>query len=82
MEEPAARLLVYEPRRRGHEVSACRALREGARSDQAGVCRWTGTGATTAADKVPGARRPAGAPSKEPDAAATIDHVRVLDGAV
>ncbi|WP_269853445.1 RpiB/LacA/LacB family sugar-phosphate isomerase [Streptomyces sp. RPT161] len=79
MDEPVARVLVYELRRRGHEVSAYGALRgddrEGAgrpdwawsataaarevaagRADQAVVCCWTGTGASMAANKVPGAR--------------------------
>jgi ribose 5-phosphate isomerase B len=139
-DEPVARFLVYELRRRGHEVSAYGALREGdrpdwawsaeatarevadGRADQAVVCCWTGTGACIAANKVPGVRAAlctdaytaagartwndanvlaiglrltsepllkeildawlAGAPSKEPDAAANIDHVRALDGVV
>ncbi|MCQ4082350.1 RpiB/LacA/LacB family sugar-phosphate isomerase [Streptomyces sp. RB6PN25] len=140
MDEPVARVLVYELRRRGHEVSAYGALREGDRSDwawsaeaaarevadgradQAVVCCWTGTGASIAANKVPGVRAAlctdaytadgarkwndanvlaiglrltsepllkeildawlAGAPSKEPDDAANVDHVRALDGTV
>ncbi|GAA1925775.1 RpiB/LacA/LacB family sugar-phosphate isomerase [Streptantibioticus ferralitis] len=79
MDEPVARVLVYELRRRGHEVSAYGALRgddrDGAgrpdwawsaqaaarevaagEADQAVVCCWTGTGASMAANKVPGAR--------------------------
>lgn len=83
MDEPVARVLVYELRRRGHDVSAYGALRppgqedgedpaarpdwawsaeaaaqavaEG-RADQAVVCCWTGTGASIAANKVPGVR--------------------------
>ncbi|MGW3264773.1 RpiB/LacA/LacB family sugar-phosphate isomerase [Streptomyces sp. NPDC001056] len=74
MDEPVARLLVGELRRRGHDVRAHGALREGAdprwavcsqaaardvaegTADQAVVCCWTGTGASIAANKVPGVR--------------------------
>ncbi|MEV6836545.1 RpiB/LacA/LacB family sugar-phosphate isomerase [Streptomyces sp. NPDC051133] len=74
MDEPVARLLVTELRRRGHEVTAHGALRPGAdagwavcseaaarevaegEADQAVVCCWTGTGASIAANKVPGVR--------------------------
>ncbi|MEU0744124.1 RpiB/LacA/LacB family sugar-phosphate isomerase [Streptomyces sp. NPDC006134] len=74
MDEPVARLLVEELRRRGHEVlphgalhpgedsrwAVCseRAAREVAAgtADQAVVCCWTGTGASIAANKVPGVR--------------------------
>jgi ribose 5-phosphate isomerase B len=74
MDEPVARLLVEELRRRGHEVLPHGALRPGEDSqwavcseraardvaagtaDQAVVCCWTGTGASIAANKVPGAR--------------------------
>lgn len=74
MDEPVARLLVEELRRRGHEVRAYGALRPGAdprwavcseaaardvaagTADQAVVCCWTGTGASIAANKVPGVR--------------------------
>jgi ribose 5-phosphate isomerase B len=74
MDEPVARLLVEELRRRGHEVLPHGALRPGAdpqwahcsehaardvadgRADQAVVCCWTGTGASIAANKVPGVR--------------------------
>ncbi|MFR9792961.1 RpiB/LacA/LacB family sugar-phosphate isomerase [Streptomyces sp. MB22_4] len=74
MDEPVARLLVSELRRRGHDVRAHGALREGAdprwavcsqaaardvaegTADQAVVCCWTGTGASIAANKVPGVR--------------------------
>ncbi|MFF5015200.1 RpiB/LacA/LacB family sugar-phosphate isomerase [Streptomyces sp. NPDC001165] len=74
MDEPVARLLVEELRRRGHEVREHGALRSGAdpqwavcseaaardvaegTSDQAVVCCWTGTGASIAANKVPGVR--------------------------
>ncbi|ANP52869.1 ribose 5-phosphate isomerase B [Streptomyces griseochromogenes] len=74
MDEPVARLLVEELRRRGHEVRAHGALRPGADprwavcseaaardvaegvADQAVVCCWTGTGASIAANKVPGVR--------------------------
>jgi RpiB/LacA/LacB family sugar-phosphate isomerase len=79
MDEPVARILVDELRRRGHEVSAYGALRaddpDGAgradwawsaeaaarqvaqgRAEQAVVCCWTGTGASIAANKVPGVR--------------------------
>jgi RpiB/LacA/LacB family sugar-phosphate isomerase len=79
MDEPVARVLVYELRRRGHDVLAYGALRaddreaEGrpdwawsaqaaagavaeGRADQAVVCCWTGTGASIAANKVPGVR--------------------------
>ncbi|MFF8990241.1 RpiB/LacA/LacB family sugar-phosphate isomerase [Streptomyces sp. NPDC014983] len=74
MDEPVARLLVGELRRRGHAVRAHGALREGAdprwavcsqaaardvaegAADQAVVCCWTGTGASIAANKVPGVR--------------------------
>ncbi|MFJ3640469.1 RpiB/LacA/LacB family sugar-phosphate isomerase [Streptomyces sp. NPDC090108] len=74
MDEPVARLLVEELRRRGHEVREHGALREGADprwaacseaaardvadgvADQAVVCCWTGTGASIAANKVPGVR--------------------------
>ncbi|MGV9933837.1 RpiB/LacA/LacB family sugar-phosphate isomerase [Streptomyces olivaceoviridis] len=74
MDEPVARLLVAELRRRGHEVrehgaltpgadaqwavcseAAARDVAEGA-ADQAVVCCWTGTGASIAANKVPGVR--------------------------
>ncbi|MEV5883932.1 RpiB/LacA/LacB family sugar-phosphate isomerase [Streptomyces sp. NPDC052020] len=74
MDEPVARLLVEELRRRGHEVLPHGALRPGEDSqwavcseraardvaagtaDQAVVCCWTGTGASIAANKVPGVR--------------------------
>lgn len=74
MDEPVARLLVEELRRRGHEVRAHGALNPGAdaqwavcseaaarevaagTADQAVVCCWTGTGASIAANKVPGVR--------------------------
>ncbi|MFV0137348.1 RpiB/LacA/LacB family sugar-phosphate isomerase [Streptomyces sp. HMX87] len=74
MDEPVARLLVEELRRRGHEVRTHGALRPGAdprwaacseraardvaegTADQAVVCCWTGTGASIAANKVPGVR--------------------------
>ncbi|MCS0603797.1 RpiB/LacA/LacB family sugar-phosphate isomerase [Streptomyces sp. LP11] len=74
MDEPVARLLVAELRRRGHEVREHGALRPGAdpqwavcsheaarevadgAADQAVVCCWTGTGASIAANKVPGVR--------------------------
>ncbi|MFJ3755281.1 RpiB/LacA/LacB family sugar-phosphate isomerase [Streptomyces sp. NPDC090080] len=74
MDEPVARLLVEELRRRGHEVRAYGALEPGAdprwavcsetaardiaagTADQAVVCCWTGTGASIAANKVPGVR--------------------------
>ncbi|KUN89495.1 galactose isomerase [Streptomyces bungoensis] len=74
MDEPVARLLVGELRRRGHEVREHGALRPGAdaqwavcseaaaqdvaqgAADQAVVCCWTGTGASIAANKVPGVR--------------------------
>ncbi|MET8720687.1 RpiB/LacA/LacB family sugar-phosphate isomerase [Streptomyces misionensis] len=74
MDEPVARRLVAELRRRGHEVQTHGALREGAdpqwavcsqaaardvadgTADQAVVCCWTGTGASIAANKVPGVR--------------------------
>ncbi|MFE2384165.1 RpiB/LacA/LacB family sugar-phosphate isomerase [Streptomyces misionensis] len=74
MDEPVARRLVTELRRRGHEVRTHGALREGAdpqwavcsqaaaqdvadgTADQAVVCCWTGTGASIAANKVPGVR--------------------------
>ncbi|MEU9518919.1 RpiB/LacA/LacB family sugar-phosphate isomerase [Streptomyces sp. NPDC048224] len=74
MDEPVARLLVEELRRRGHDVRTYGALSPGAdarwatcseraarevaegRADQAVVCCWTGTGASIAANKVPGVR--------------------------
>ncbi|MFB0614611.1 RpiB/LacA/LacB family sugar-phosphate isomerase [Streptomyces sp. AGS-58] len=74
MDEPVARLLVAELRRRGHHVREHGALRAGAdaqwaacseaaardvaedAADQAVVCCWTGTGASIAANKVPGVR--------------------------
>ncbi|MEU1615832.1 RpiB/LacA/LacB family sugar-phosphate isomerase [Streptomyces sp. NPDC005722] len=74
MDEPVARLVVDELRRRGHTVVAYGALRAGdredwawsaetaarevaeGRADQAVVCCWTGTGASIAANKVPGVR--------------------------
>ncbi|MFJ3718421.1 RpiB/LacA/LacB family sugar-phosphate isomerase [Streptomyces sp. NPDC090057] len=74
MDEPVARHLVEELRRRGHEVREHGALRPGAdprwavcseaaarevadgAADQAVVCCWTGTGASIAANKVPGVR--------------------------
>ncbi|MGW2638946.1 RpiB/LacA/LacB family sugar-phosphate isomerase [Streptomyces sp. NPDC001348] len=74
MDEPVARLLVKELRRRGHEVRAYGALAPGAdaqwavcsqaaardvaagAAEQAVVCCWTGTGASIAANKVPGVR--------------------------
>ncbi|MEU5591841.1 RpiB/LacA/LacB family sugar-phosphate isomerase [Streptomyces sp. NPDC020298] len=74
MDEPVARLLVEELRRRGHEVRVYGALDPGAdpqwalcseaaarevaagTADQAVVCCWTGTGASIAANKVPGVR--------------------------
>ncbi|MET7683232.1 RpiB/LacA/LacB family sugar-phosphate isomerase [Streptomyces sp. NPDC005423] len=74
MDEPVARFLVEELRRRGHEVLAHGALRAGGdprwavcseaaardvasgAADQAVVCCWTGTGASIAANKVPGVR--------------------------
>ncbi|MEU2554432.1 RpiB/LacA/LacB family sugar-phosphate isomerase [Streptomyces sp. NPDC013313] len=74
MDEPVARHLVEELRRRGHEVREHGALRPGAdpqwavcseaaardvadgTADQAVVCCWTGTGASIAANKVPGVR--------------------------
>jgi ribose 5-phosphate isomerase B len=69
-----ASVLVRELERRGHEVSAHGALRDGERPDwawaseaaarevaadcaeQAIVCCWTGTGASIAANKIPGVR--------------------------
>ncbi|MFF0222987.1 RpiB/LacA/LacB family sugar-phosphate isomerase [Streptomyces sp. NPDC004629] len=74
MDEPVARLVVAELRRRGHEVRPHGALVPGAdpqwavcseaaardvaagTADQAVVCCWTGTGASIAANKVPGVR--------------------------
>jgi RpiB/LacA/LacB family sugar-phosphate isomerase len=74
MDEPVARQLLAELRRRGHDVLAHGALRPGddarwaacsaaaaqdvaeGRADQAVVCCWTGTGASIAANKVPGVR--------------------------
>ncbi|MDN0200233.1 RpiB/LacA/LacB family sugar-phosphate isomerase [Streptomyces sp. S.PNR 29] len=74
MDEPVARLLVDELRRRGHDVLTHGALHPGAdpqwavcseaaarevaagTADQAVVCCWTGTGASIAANKVPGVR--------------------------
>ncbi|MEV5875328.1 RpiB/LacA/LacB family sugar-phosphate isomerase [Streptomyces sp. NPDC052101] len=74
MDEPVARQLLAELRRRGHEVRTHGALRPGAdaqwaacseaaardvadgAADQAVVCCWTGTGASIAANKVPGVR--------------------------
>ncbi|OLZ73532.1 galactose isomerase [Streptomyces sp. IMTB 2501] len=74
MDEPVARVLLAELRRRGHEVRTHGALRPGAdaqwavcseaaardvadgAADQAVVCCWTGTGASIAANKVPGVR--------------------------
>ncbi|MFF0833326.1 MULTISPECIES: RpiB/LacA/LacB family sugar-phosphate isomerase [unclassified Streptomyces] len=74
MDEPVARHLVEELRRRGHEVREHGALRPGAdpqwavcseaaardvadgTADQAVVCCWTGTGASIAANKLPGVR--------------------------
>ncbi|MEW1780490.1 RpiB/LacA/LacB family sugar-phosphate isomerase [Streptomyces sp. NPDC086777] len=74
MDEPVARLLVEELRRRGHDVRLYGALAPGAdpqwavcseaaardvadgTADQAVVCCWTGTGASIAANKVPGVR--------------------------
>ncbi|MDH6219064.1 RpiB/LacA/LacB family sugar-phosphate isomerase [Streptomyces pseudovenezuelae] len=74
MDEPVARALVAELRKRGHEVVAHGALAPGddpqwaacssaaaqdvaaGTSDQAVVCCWTGTGASIAANKVPGVR--------------------------
>ncbi|GAA0582530.1 RpiB/LacA/LacB family sugar-phosphate isomerase [Kribbella sandramycini] len=74
MDQPVARALVAELGRRGHEVTAYGALRDGGdpqwavcsataarelaegRADQAVVCCWTGTGASIAANKVPGIR--------------------------
>ncbi|GHB27701.1 ribose 5-phosphate isomerase B [Streptomyces viridiviolaceus] len=74
MDEPVARFLVEELRRRGHEVLTHGALQPGAdpqwavcseraarevaagTADQAVVCCWTGTGASIAANKVPGVR--------------------------
>ncbi|WP_225846131.1 RpiB/LacA/LacB family sugar-phosphate isomerase [Streptomyces sp. HPF1205] len=74
MDEPVARQVVDDLRRRGHTVltfgalrpgdradwawsagAAARAVAEGA-ADQAVVCCWTGTGASIAANKVPGVR--------------------------
>ncbi|GGJ30638.1 RpiB/LacA/LacB family sugar-phosphate isomerase [Streptomyces brasiliensis] len=74
MDEPVARSLVEELRRRGHEVCVYGALEPGAdpqwafcseaaardvpsgAADLAVVCCWTGTGASIAANKVPGVR--------------------------
>ena len=74
MDQAVARALVAELLRRGHEVTAYGALREGddpqwavcseaaarevaaGAADQAVVCCWTGTGASIAANKVPGVR--------------------------
>jgi ribose 5-phosphate isomerase B len=74
MDEPVARALVAELRKRGHEVLAHGALSPGddpqwaacssaaaqdvaaGTADQAVVCCWTGTGASIAANKVPGVR--------------------------
>jgi ribose 5-phosphate isomerase B len=74
MDEPIARQVVDELRRRGHTVDTFGALRPGDRgdwawsaeaaaravaegsADQAVVCCWTGTGASIAANKVPGVR--------------------------
>ncbi|MEU6851001.1 RpiB/LacA/LacB family sugar-phosphate isomerase [Actinacidiphila alni] len=74
MDEPVARQVVDELRRRGHTVLSYGALRPGDRkdwawsaeaaaravadgtADQAVVCCWTGTGASIAANKLPGVR--------------------------
>jgi ribose 5-phosphate isomerase B len=74
MDEPVARLVVEELRRRGHDVLTHGALHPGqdpqwaacseaaarevaaGTADQAVVCCWTGTGASIAANKVPGVR--------------------------
>ncbi|MET9382557.1 RpiB/LacA/LacB family sugar-phosphate isomerase [Streptomyces sp. NPDC002928] len=74
MDEPVARTLVAELRRRGHDVVTHGALSAGGNprwavcseaaarevaagtADQAVVCCWTGTGASIAANKVPGVR--------------------------
>jgi len=53
--------LVAELRRRGHEVVPHGALADGERDDwawasEAAACCWTGTGASIAANKVPGVR--------------------------
>ncbi|MFJ6084552.1 RpiB/LacA/LacB family sugar-phosphate isomerase [Streptomyces sp. NPDC092369] len=74
MDEPVARALVAELRRRGHEVLPHGALSPGddpqwaacssaaaqevaaGTADQAVVCCWTGTGASIAANKIPGVR--------------------------
>ncbi|MFD9004970.1 RpiB/LacA/LacB family sugar-phosphate isomerase [Streptomyces sp. NPDC059582] len=74
MDEPVARSVVAELRRRGHDVVTHGALRPGddarwavcsaaaagevaaGTADQAVVCCWTGTGASIAANKVPGVR--------------------------
>lgn len=74
LDEPVARSVVTELRRRGHDVVTHGALRPGddarwavcsaaaagevaaGTADQAVVCCWTGTGASIAANKVPGVR--------------------------
>lgn len=102
MDEPVARLLVDELRRRGHEVSVFGALRpagaesaEGRadwawsaqaaarevgerRADQAVVCCWTGTGASIAANKVPGVRAALCADAYTADGARTWNDANVL----
>lgn len=101
MDEPVARVLVYELRRRGHEVDTFGALRgdgrEGpgrpdwawsaeaaarevaeGRADQAVVCCWTGTGASIAANKVPGVRAALCADASTADGARTWNDANVL----
>lgn len=96
MDEPVARLLVDELRRRGHTVIAHGALRAGdredwawsaesaardlaeGRADQAVVCCWTGTGASIAANKVPGVRAALCADAYSADGARTWNDANAL----
>jgi ribose 5-phosphate isomerase B len=99
MDEPVARQLVDELRRRGHTVlaygalrpedrrerdgwawsseAAARAVAEGA-ADQAVVCCWTGTGASIAANKIPGVRAALCADAYTADGARTWNDANAL----
>jgi ribose 5-phosphate isomerase B len=96
MDEPVARLLLAELRRRGHDVLAHGALRPGddarwavcsaaaardvaeGRADQGVVCCWTGTGASIAANKVPGVRAALCTDSSTADGARKWNDANVL----
>jgi ribose 5-phosphate isomerase B len=80
MDTPLARKVVDELRRRGYEPIVHGALAEGVsgEAEQGIVCCWTGTGASIAANKVPGIRAALCADSETARGARTWNDANVL----